>query len=83
MGMLYSEMSACPVGSTPPECSTRSCDRCFRIDATAALPATRATAEAARIVLDCYDKALADPQVKISTLLHAALLNLRKAMEAK
>jgi hypothetical protein len=39
--------------------------------------------EAARIVLAQYDVALCDPQVKIPTTLHAALLNLRKVMEPK
>lgn len=29
-----SEKKACPVGSNPLDCSTRSCDACFRLDAT-------------------------------------------------
>jgi len=39
--------------------------------------------EAARIVLAQYDVALCDPQVKLPTLLHAALLKLRQVMEGK
>lgn len=31
---LRSEKKACPVGSNPLDCSTRSCDACFRLDAT-------------------------------------------------
>lgn len=42
-----------------------------------------AVQNAARIVLACYDAALADPKVICPTPLHAALLRLRSAMEGK
>ena len=39
--------------------------------------------EAAATVLKAYDMAMLDPNVRISTQLHAAILVLRKAMEPK
>jgi hypothetical protein len=44
---------------------------------------TEGLREAARIAIDCYETALADPKVLIPTPLHAAMHRLKLAMEPK
>lgn len=44
---------------------------------------TQTVKEAAMTVLLCYDQALLDPKVQLPTLLHAAMLALRKTLEAE